>query len=133
MTPAKLRELAGLVEARKARDLARLDALLAEDRRLAAEIAGLMGTAARDLATGIALPLPQQALRQAWADQRIRAAHRRRAELIPAIRAARAEALQSLGKHRALENLVERADRTAARLAAARTEREAPAPEARYD
>ena len=92
-----------------------------------------MGTAARDLATGIALPLPQQALRQAWADQRIRAAHRRRAELVPAIRAARAEALQSLGKHRALENLVERADRTAARLAAARTEREAPAPEARHD
>ena len=50
MTPAALRRLLALAEARKARDLARLDGLLAEDRRLAAEIAEARRTAARDLA-----------------------------------------------------------------------------------
>ena len=74
MTPAALRDLASLVEARKARDLARLEGLIAEDRRLAAEIAGLAATASLDLASGERLPLMQQAVRQAWADQRIRAA-----------------------------------------------------------
>lgn len=126
MTPGALRRLAGLLDARKARDLARLEALVAEDRRLAAEVAALAATPARDLATGIAVPLVQQARRQAWADQRIRAARRRRAELAGLIRDARAAAVRSLGKHESLESLVARADRTAAQLLAARAEREAP-------
>jgi len=48
MTPHALRALAGLVEARKIRDLGLLDGLLAEDRRLAAEIAGLVAEIARE-------------------------------------------------------------------------------------
>ena len=65
----------------------------------------------RDLAGGIALPPAQQALRPGLG----RAAHPRRrppqrAALAARIAAARAEAVQSLGKHRALENLVERAE-----------------------
>ena len=44
MTPAALRRLAGLAEARRARDLARLDRLLTRDRALAAEIASLRTT-----------------------------------------------------------------------------------------
>ena len=60
--------------------------------------------------------------------RRMRAARRRRGELAARIRAARAEAVQSLGKHEALEALVERADRAAAQLRIARAEREAPAP-----
>jgi hypothetical protein len=126
VTAGNLRRLAGLLEARKARDLARLEALIAEDRRLEAEIAGLAGTVARDLETGIAVPLAQQALRQAWADQRIRAARRRRAEIAALIRDARAAAARSLGKHESLESLVARADRAALQLSAARAEREAP-------
>jgi hypothetical protein len=126
VTPTALRQLMQLAEARKARDLARLDRLLVEDRRLAAEVAELAGTAARDLAEDVALPLAQQGLRLAWADQRIRAAERRRAELAAGIGAARAEAAQSLGKHRALEHLVERAERAALQVRAARAEREAP-------
>ncbi len=126
MTPASLRQLAGLLEARKTRDLARLEALIAEDRRLEAEIANLTGTAARDLETGIALPLAQQAIRQAWADQRIRAARRRRAEIAAGIRDARAAAARSLGKHESLESLVARAERAAAQATEARAEREAP-------
>ncbi len=128
MTPAALRRLAALAEARRARDLARLEGLLAEDRRLVAEIAWLAGTAARDLAEGVALPLARQGLRQAWADQAVRAARRRRGELAARIGAARAEAVQSLGKHEALEALVARADRAAAQLRIARAEREGPVP-----
>jgi hypothetical protein len=130
MTPAALRQLLGLIEARKARDLAQLDRLLGEDRRLAAEIAELASTAARDLADG-ELPPGRQGVRLAWADQRIRAARRRRAELAQAIRAARAAAARSLGKHQALEHLTDRADRAALHLRAARAEREAPPATAR--
>jgi hypothetical protein len=126
VTPAGLRALAGLVEARKARDLARLEGLVAEDRRLEAEIAELAATGSRDLAEGAALPLARQGLREIWAEQRIRAARRRRAELAARIRAARAEAVQSLGRHRALEHLVEGADRSEAQRRLARAEREAP-------
>jgi hypothetical protein len=129
VSPAELRRLAALAEARQARDLARLERLMSEDRRLAAEIAGLARTAARDFADG-GLPPAHQALRQAWADQHIRAARRRRAELAPEVRAARAEAVRSLGKHTALEHLVERADRAALQSRTARQEREAPAPSA---
>ena len=113
MTPAALRDLLRLMDARKARDLARLDRLLTEDRRLAEDIAALAATASRDRAEG---PL---AARRAGppprlAAARIRAAERRRAPARRRIRAARAEAVQSLGKHKALEHLTDRADRAAA-------------------
>ena len=126
MTPAALRGLLGLMEARKARDLARLDRLLTEDRRLADEIATLAATPGRDMADGPPLPLPEQGRRLAWAAARIRAAERRRRALAAEIRAARAEAVQSLGKHKALEHLTGRADRAAIQLREARAEREAP-------
>ncbi len=127
MTPAALRQLAGLVEARKARDLARLERLIAEDRRLGDEIAGLAATVTHDLADETArLPLRQQGLRQTWVDQRIRAARRRRGELAAEIRAARTAAVQSLGRHSALEGLVVRAERTEDQRRVARAEREAP-------
>ena len=89
----------------------------------------LAGTAARDLAEGAALPLAQQGLRQAWADRGIAGGPAAAgASSSPRIRAARAEAVQSLGKHEALEALVERADRAAAQLRIARAEREGPVP-----
>ena len=114
MTPAALRDLLRLMDARKARDLARLDRLLAEDRRLAGEIATLAATASHDHAEGAPVPLREQGRRLAWAAARIRAA--------------RADAVQSLGKHKALEHLAARADRTAAQQREARAEREAPTP-----
>jgi hypothetical protein len=126
VTPAALRALAGLVEARRARDLARLEGLVAEDRRLEAEIAELAAVGCRDVAEAEALPLARQGLREIWAEQRIRAARRRRAELAARIRAARADAVQSLGRHRALEHLVEGAERSEAQRRLARAEREAP-------
>jgi hypothetical protein len=126
VTPAALRELMTLVEARKARDLAELDRLLGEERRLHAEIAELRRTAVRDAEDGGALPPERQALRLVWADQRIRAARRRLAVLGDAIRAARAAAAQSLGKHKSLETLAERADRSVEQARAARAEREMP-------
>ena len=128
MTPAALARLAGLVEARKARDLARLEGLVAEDRRLAAEIAALAATSARDLAEAPDMSLAQQGLRTRWAEARIALARVRRAELAAGIRAARAAAVQSLGKHRALEDLAARADLDVRRTRAARAEREAPPP-----
>lgn len=127
MTPAALRELMRLMDARKARDLARLDRLLSEDRRMADEIAGLASTGSRDLAEG-PLPLPEQGRRLAWAAARIRAAERRRRQLAGEIRAARAEAVQSLGRHEALGHLTDRADRAVLRQREARAEREAPPP-----
>jgi hypothetical protein len=126
VTPSALRELARLMDARKARDLARLDRLLSEDRRLGEEIAALAATARRDMAEGPPLPLPEQGRRLAWAAARTRAAERRRMTLAAEIRAARAVAVQSLGKHRALEHLTDRADRAAVQIRDARAEREAP-------
>jgi len=124
MTPGKLRELARLVEARKARDLAQLERLMVEDRELAAEIAALARLPETDAASGD-LPLRQQAKRQAWADWRQIAAAHRRSELGPEIAAARAQAAESLGKHRALELLEEKAERVEKQVKAARIEREA--------
>jgi len=126
MTPAALRDLLRLMDARKARDLARLDRLLAEDRRLAGEIATLAATASHDHAEGAPVPLREQGRRLAWAAARIRAAEHRRRALAAEIRAARADAVQSLGKHKALEHLAARAERTAAQQREARAEREAP-------
>ena len=128
MTPAALRDLLRLMDARKARDLARLDRLLTEDRRLADEIATLAATPGRDMADGPPLPLPEQGRRLAWAVARIRAAEQRRRALAAEIRAARADAVQGLGKHKALEHLAARAERTAAQQREARAEREAPPP-----
>ncbi len=127
MTPAALRDLRRLMDARKARDLARLDRLMSEDRRLEGEIAALAATGARDLAEG-ALPLAEQGRRLAWAAARARAAELRRRALAGEIRAARAAAVQSLGKHEALGHLSDRADRETAQRRAARAEREAPPP-----
>lgn len=109
MKPSGLRELVSLLDARKTRDLARLNRLLAEDRRLAEEIAEMAATGTRDLAIDATLPFALQAARQAWADQRISEARRRRTELDGAIRAARAEAVRSVGKQRALDELAIRA------------------------
>jgi hypothetical protein len=124
VTPAELHRLARLLEARKVRDLARLDRLLAEDRRLVGEIAELGRTAKRDAAEGLALPLARQGLRLAWADQRAAAARRRREALQGAIAQARADAARSLGKHRALEKLAENADTMLAKREIARAEGE---------
>ncbi len=126
MTPPALRRLMTLVEARRARDLATLDRLLGEARRLDAEVAELRRTPARDAEDGAELPPERQALRLAWAEQRIRAARRRQAALAEAIRTARATAAVSLGKHKSLETLVERADRSVELARSARAEREAP-------
>ena len=129
VTPAALRQLMTLVEARKARDLAALDRLLAEDRRLAAEIAELRRTAARDAEAGDALPPERQALRLVWADQRIRAARASAGARSPRRSARRAPPPpQSLGKLKSLETLADRADRAVAHARDARAEREAPPP-----
>jgi hypothetical protein len=128
MTPAGLAALLRLMEARRSRDLARLDRLLAEERALADEIAALAALPARDLAEDPAQSPAQQARRLAWAAQRIRLAERRRAALADAIRAARAAAAQSLGKHKSLEMLADRAGRAALLARDARAEREAPPP-----
>lgn len=130
MTPAMLRQLLRIAEARKVGDLARLDALMVASRACEAEISEAALTAARDTLAGIETPMAQRALRLAWADQRIAAARRRLAALGLEVAAARAAAIRSLGKHQALEKLVEKAERDAALVRAARNEREAPPPEA---
>lgn len=128
MTPAMLRELLRIAEARKARDLAVLEGLLAQDRALEEEIADLAGTHARDWADGAAglVPLAQQGLRLAWADARIAQAKDRRTALAVKIAQARHAATQSLGKHSALEHLLEETEAAAGHLRAARSERDAP-------
>lgn len=126
-TAARLRALASLVEARKARDLAQLDSLMAEDRRLAAEMDDLARTPTRDAAEGgTALPHDRQAARLTWMERRMTALAEARAALRTPIAAARAAAIQSLGKNEALDHLVDRETRAAAQRRAARAEREAP-------
>jgi hypothetical protein len=127
MTSAELRRLLALAEVRRSRDLARLEAALAEDRSLEAEIAELAATARRDLAEGD-LPPAQQGLRLTWADQRIARARQRRWALASEVAALRVQAAQSLGKHRALEHVLERAATAEMRTRSARAEREAPPP-----
>jgi hypothetical protein len=126
MTPTALRQLGSLMAAQKARDLARLERLVAEDRALEAEMAALGGLAAEDAASGHVLPPERQAARLAWADHRRALAARRRAALVPEIAAARAMAVRSLGRERALDHLAATADRIDTRLRGAREEREAP-------
>lgn len=127
MTPAALRSLGRLMEARKARDLVRLERLVTEDRALEAELAMLATTVATDAASGETLPPDRQAARLAWVEQRTALVQRRRLALAPEIEKARAAAIQSLGRERALDRVAETAARAETARRAAREEREAPA------
>lgn len=123
-----LRQLLQVAEARKSRDLALLDALNARARACEAEAreAARLRTADMADAANADLPLAFQGLRITYADQRIADAERRRKALEPEIEAARAIAAESLGKHAALERILEEAERDRAQLRAARAERDAP-------
>jgi hypothetical protein len=107
---AALRDLAALAQARRARDLARLEALIAEARGLEDEIAALADTEARDMAEG-QVPFAVMGMRLAWAEAAIAAKRRRIAALAVEIAGVRAEARVSLGKHEALAALLAKADR----------------------
>lgn len=127
MTPARLAELLALSEARKARALAALEAAAEADRRLVAELAELAATYARDMAGGVdAAALPALGRRLVWADRRAAAVRAERTALAPRLAALRAEAAQAVGKHRALERLLDDARAEARRAADARAERDAP-------
>lgn len=125
MSAPRLRALLALAEARKVRDLAALEALVAEDRRLAAERADLAGLHARDLAEADA-PLAALAARLRWAEARAAAIETARAALAPRIAAARALAVEALGKREALDALAARAEAEARALREARAEAERP-------
>lgn len=126
MRSEKLGQLVDLANARKAHDLALLEAALAEDRRLELEIATLTGTVARDMADPdmSTMPYSQYAIRLQWADHRISEAAARRKALQTEIRKLRSLAAAALGKHRALEKLTERARKQQTEIAEARRERE---------
>lgn len=127
MTPAKLRQLGRLAEARKLRDLALLEAAIAEDRALRQRILDLASTPLRDLAEGlVAMPVAQQELRQVWTRKQISACNARRAELAGRLTALRQNAARSLGKHEAISKLVKGAEAEADEARSARTERETP-------
>ncbi len=125
----KMEILVRLAEARKTGALARLEILMAQVRACEAEIIDAEQTFARDFAEQQETPMAQLARRSAWVDQRIALARRRIAALAPAIAAARSAAIQGLGKHKALETLAERAERTERQALAARVERETPPPD----
>lgn len=127
MTPQQLRQLAELAEARRSRDLAELEAVVAEDRRLAQAIEGYARSHAQDMADADGeLPFAQMALRIEWADRNIALARMQRAELAKRITELRKRAAVSLGKHRALEKLTDRAIRQEAEIQRTREEKEAP-------
>lgn len=127
MTPSKLRQLGRLAEARKLRDLADLEAAVAEDRMLRQRILDLASTPIRDMAEGlIAMPVAQQEVRQVWAQRQIALCRARRAELAGRIEALRRNAARSLGKHEAIGKLVGSAEAEASEAQRARSEREAP-------
>jgi len=130
VNPRKLRELMALADARKARDLARLDRLFGVARGLDAAAAAAAAAPRRDHADGgyAGAPMALQGTRQVWADHRVAEARRAQAALAPEIAAARAAAVQSLGKHAALVHLLARAERDAAAQLDARAERDAPSP-----
>lgn len=125
MREDQLRALTKIAEARELADLARLEALMAEQRRIEAEIAELARTGIRDLGTEV-VPMAQIGLRAIWAEQRIGVARDNLAALAPKLAAARAAAVASLGKHQALEDLAAKAARRAKAAREARQEREAP-------
>lgn len=125
MSGPRLRALLGLAEARKARDLAALEGLVAEDRRLAAELEGLAGLHARDRAAE-EVPLPVLDRRLRWAEARGAAIREMRAALAPRIAAARAAAALALGKREVLDRLAARAEAEAKARLEAREEQERP-------
>ena len=104
MKPEALRRLTELAEARRLAALSRLDALLAEDRALAAKAADLAATPLRDRAEG-ASRLADQDRRLFWMGHSIEKVNRRREALAREIDRIRAEAQQHLGRHEALERL----------------------------
>jgi hypothetical protein len=110
MKAAELRALAALAEARRGRDLGRLEALIAEARGLEEEIVGLSGTSRLDAAAG-PVPFDQIGRRLAWAEAEIARRRRRLAGLAVEIAGVRAAARISVGKHEALNTLVVRATR----------------------
>jgi len=119
MKATTLRKLAALAEARKTRDLARLEALAAERRLLLEEIADLAGIEARDAAEGL-MPFPMMARRSAWAAAEVARREQRIAAIDREMEEARAAARTSLGKHEALLRLIETTvrDEEASRLRA---------------
>jgi hypothetical protein len=126
MKPEQLRQLAALAEARKSRDLASLEAVVSEDRQLVEAIEAYARAPAQDFSeAGGNLPFAQMALRQQWADRNIAIAQQRRAELAMKIAELRKIAALSLGKHKALQDLTDRAVRESAQQRLARQEREA--------
>mgnify|MGYP001828647438 CR=1 FL=1 len=104
MKPEALRRLTELAEARRLAALSRLDALLAEDRALAAKAADLAATPLRDRAEGTSR-LADQDRRLFWMGHSIEKVNRRREVLEREIDRIRAEAQQHLGRHEALERL----------------------------
>lgn len=126
-----LRQLLEVAEARKSRDLARLDALNAQARGCEAEAqeAARLGSADMAEAAIAEVPLAFQGLRMAYAEHLISAAEQRLKALQPEIEAARATAAESFGKHAALARMIEDAERERAHLRATRAERDAPPPE----
>lgn len=130
MKTSDLRRLTALAEARKQRDLAELEALASEDRRLVEAIKGYASTYSRDFQEGgEEMPLSQFALRLEWAERSIAVATRQRAELHKKIALLRKRAAVSLGKHQALEKLSERTARQEADQRQGREQKEAPSPE----
>lgn len=110
MNETPLEKLSALAEARKARDLAALEALTAEQRTLEAEIAELAGTEARDAAEG-QMPFAMIAQRAAWSASQIALRERRIAAITVELAGVRAAARVSVGKHEALKKLIEGAER----------------------
>jgi hypothetical protein len=110
MNKTALEALAALAGAYKSRDLAKLEALNGERRRLEAEIGELAGTLARDAMEGD-LPFPMIAQRNSWAAAQIALRERRIAAIAIELAGVRAAARVSVGKHEALERLVAEADR----------------------
>jgi hypothetical protein len=109
MKAADLAALAALAEARRTRDLARLEALIAEARGLEAEIVELAATERRDAAAG-PTDFAQMGRRHAWAEAQIAARQRRIAGIAAEIAAVRKAARVSLGKHEVLKALVAQAE-----------------------
>jgi hypothetical protein len=125
--PAALARLVALAEARRRRDLARIEALAVEARRIEDEIADLGTTQRRDAEAG-AMPLAMVARRIAWAEAAIAGHQRRVAAIAHELAAARTAAQASVGRHEALAALLARAAREARRDRERAAERAAPPP-----
>jgi hypothetical protein len=124
MTPEALRGLAMLAEARRQRDLAAVERLMAEVRRLDAEIAEIAGTLTRDMAADAPVPMMNYGRRLAWAEHETALRRAAQARVMAELTAARAVARVSLGKHEALLKLVEVAEAEARRDRERRAERD---------